>query len=168
MGYSIFEETMVEMNWNEIDKASKDGAIVLLPMGVIEEHGPHMCLGVDIYLSYIQCRLIKQRLVTAGIQTLIAPPFYWGINNVSGDFPGSFTSRKETVKAVIYDILASLKRWGFNYVFGINLHGDKEHCVTLMEGFNEVRIGTGIRAHYVLPRSALLGLLKEFTIRRYL
>ena len=57
MGYSLFDETMVDMAWPEIEKAAQEGAIVLLPTGVIEEHGPHMGLAVDIYLAYILCKL---------------------------------------------------------------------------------------------------------------
>ena len=49
MGYSLFDETMVDMAWPEIEKAAQEGAIVLLPTGVIEEHGPHMGLAMDIY-----------------------------------------------------------------------------------------------------------------------
>lgn len=37
MGYSIFDETMVDMAWPEVEKASREGAIVLFPTGVIEE-----------------------------------------------------------------------------------------------------------------------------------
>ncbi|KUO70269.1 MAG: hypothetical protein APF77_04340 [Clostridia bacterium BRH_c25] len=47
MGYSIFDETMVDMAWPQIEEAVKEGAIALFPTGVIEAHGPHMGLGVD-------------------------------------------------------------------------------------------------------------------------
>jgi len=51
-GYSIFHETMVDMTFQEVEEAAKRGAIVLWPMGVIEEHGPHLPLGTDIYGAY--------------------------------------------------------------------------------------------------------------------
>lgn len=153
MGYSIFDETMVDMTWQEVEKAVKEGAIVLLPTGVVEEHGPHMGLGVDTYISYLVCRLTRHELETKGIKTLIAPPYYWGINQCTGTFPGSFTVRKETIKAVLYDILASLKRWGFTYVFNINWHGDQEHNLAILEAINEAGIDTGIRAYCILEDS---------------
>ncbi|MDH5696402.1 MAG: creatininase family protein [Dehalococcoidia bacterium] len=153
MGYSIFDETMVDMTWPEVEKAAEEGAIVLLPTGVIEEHGPHMGLGVDAYISYLVCRLIRRELEATGIKTLIAPPYYWGINQCTGAFPGSFTVRKETIKAVLHDILASLKRWGFTYVFNINWHGDQEHNLAILEAINEAGIDTGIRAYCILEDS---------------
>ena len=149
-GYSIFDETIVDMTWPEVEKAAKEEAIVLFPTAVIEEHGPHMALGVDTYLAYIKCKLIRRKLESRGVQTIIAPPFYWGINNNSGGFPGSFTVRRETMRAVLHDTLACFERWGFNYVFVINHHGDLTHNRTILEAVEEARINTGVRAYFIL------------------
>lgn len=149
-GYSIFDGTLVDMKWPEVEQAAKDGAIVLFPTGVIEEHGRHLSLGVDTYGAYIRCKLTKQYLEEKGLKTVIAPPFYWGINNATGSFPGSFTSRPETVSAVIYDALESLRRWGFPQVFVINHHADHAHQAAIIDGIKKARIDTGVRAYYIL------------------
>ncbi len=149
-GYSVFDETIVDMTWLQVEKAAKEGAIVLFPTGVIEEHGPHMGLGVDTYLAYLKCKLVRRRLESNGIRTILAPPYYWGVNNNTGAFPGSFTVRKGTMKAVLYDTMASFKRWGFQYLFVINSHGDTEHNLTILDAVREARIDTGISAYYVL------------------
>lgn len=47
---------MVEMSSPAIAEAAKAGAPVLIPVGVIEEHGPHLGLGSDIYLSIYLAR----------------------------------------------------------------------------------------------------------------
>ena len=62
-GYSIFHETMVDLSWPQVEKAAKDGAIILFPATVIEEHGPAMSLGVDTYMSYLRCKLVRRELV---------------------------------------------------------------------------------------------------------
>jgi creatinine amidohydrolase len=149
-GYSIFDETMVDMAWPQVEKAAQEGAIILFPIGVIEEHGPHMGLGVDAYLAYVRCKLIRRELESRGLKTLIAPPFYWGINHNTGSFPGSFTVRKETMKAVLYDALACFRRWGFTYVFLVNNHGDGEHNLAILDAVKEARVDTGIRAYFLL------------------
>ncbi len=159
-GYSIFGETMVDMAWPQIEKAAQEGAIILFPIGVIEEHGPHMGLGADTYLAYLKCKLIRQELESRGVKTLIAPPFYWGINHNTGSFPGSFTVRKETMKAVLYDTLACFRRWGFAYVFLINNHSDGEHNLAILEAVKEARIDTGIRAYFLLSESDAKGRFK--------
>jgi creatinine amidohydrolase len=158
MGYSIFDETMVDMKWPEVEKAAQEGAIVLLPTGVIEEHGPHLGLGVDTYCSYLVCRKTKGALEQRGVKTLIAPPCYWGINSVTGAFPGSFVVRKETMKALLYDILASMRRWGITYVFNINWHGDHDHNMAVLESVAKARDETGIRAYCIV---------REFEVRRF-
>ena len=147
MSYSIFENTMVDMPWTDVEKAIKDRAVVLLPTGVIEQHGPHMGLGVDTYLAYKACMLTRDALEKRNIKAIIAPPCYWGINNATGAFTGSFTIRKSTMKALINDIFASLKSWGVEHVFNINWHDDFEHCSTLLDAIKEARVETGIRAY---------------------
>jgi creatinine amidohydrolase len=93
---------------------------------------------------------VRRELESNGIKTIVAPPYYWGINNNTGAFPGSFTVRKGTMKAVLYDTMASFKRWGFQYLFVINHHGDTEHNLTILDAVKEARIETGISAYYVL------------------
>lgn len=146
MGYSIFDETMVDMTWPQIEEAIKEGAVALLPTGVIEAHGPHMGLGVDAYGAYIQCKLTRRCLEAKGIRTLVVPPYYWGINNALGSFAGSFTVRKETMINLLCDTFTSLKRWGITNVFNINHHGDPEHNSAIFEAVQSSRNETGINA----------------------
>ena len=49
---NIFKDTMSEMTYEQIEKLVEQEAIVLFPVGIIEEHGPHLPLGTDIYLAY--------------------------------------------------------------------------------------------------------------------
>ena len=149
-GYSIFDGTMVDMTYPEIEKAAQEKAIVLFPTGVIEEHGPHLPLGVDTYEAYVKAKLLKGELEKKGIKALIAPPFYWGINMATASFPGSFTMREETTINVLWDALASLKRWGFENVFFVNNHNDADHNSALLAAIRKARIETGIRAYYVI------------------
>jgi creatinine amidohydrolase len=136
---SIFSETMVEMSWQEVKKEAENKSIVLFPISVVEEHGPHMDLSPDIYGANIICKLIKYKLGEDNIQSIIAPPYYWGINKATGRFPGSFSVRPETFKAVLFDIIGCLKSWGFTKVFAFNIHGDSLHCSTLESSINDIR-----------------------------
>ena len=51
---NIFKDTMSEMTYKQIEKLVEQDAIVLFSVGIIEEHGPHLPLGTDIYLAYTQ------------------------------------------------------------------------------------------------------------------
>jgi creatinine amidohydrolase len=146
---NIFEETMAHMTYVEIEEAAQKKTPVLFPIGVIEEHGPHLPLAVDAYGSYLKSRMIKSELEKRGIKVLIAPPFYWGVNVATDAFGGSFICREETVISVIGDILASLKRWGFEKVFFINHHLDGSHMEALDKAMRKARKELDIAAYWI-------------------
>jgi creatinine amidohydrolase len=148
-GYSIFHETMVDMTWPEVEKAAKDGAVVLMTTAVIEEHGPHMSCGTDTYLGYFLCKLTRRELESRGVKAVIAPPFFWGVNSATHVFPGTFAIRPETVKALLGDIFASLKSMGFRHVFNINAHGDGQHRKAVIEAILEAQKQTGLDIRYL-------------------
>ena len=63
--------------------------------------------------------------------------------------------RKETSKALLVDILASLAQFGFKRVVGINAHGDIEQNVTILEAFKEACQQYAIEARYAFSRSVI-------------
>ncbi|MCJ7484698.1 MAG: creatininase family protein [Candidatus Aminicenantes bacterium] len=152
-GYSIFDETMVDMTWPEVEEAAKDGAVVLMTTAVIEEHGPHMSCGIDTYLGYLMCKLTRRELAARGVKAVIAPPFYWGVNGSSHVFPGTFTVRPETMKAMLQDMLASLKSMGFQHVFNINAHGDGLHIRTAIQALIEAQKSLGLDVQYLMSET---------------
>ncbi|MEI9478916.1 MAG: creatininase family protein [Deltaproteobacteria bacterium] len=149
-GYSVFDGTMADMTYVQIEKAAEEKSVVLLPVGVIEEHGPHLPLGVDVYGSYLIAKMVRAELNRKGIGSLIAPPFYWGMNNCTASFAGSFTAREETMINLVWDIMTSLKRWGFENVFIMNHHYDEAQNRALKTALQKARLDTGIRAYWVL------------------
>ncbi len=152
----IFHQTMADMNWAELSTTAARNAPVLLPLGVIEEHGPHLCLGTDIYTAHLYCLAVKDRLQAEGYEAVIAPPFYWGICQSTGGFIGSFAIRMETAKALLYDILASLHGFGFQRVFGVNAHGDILHNVMILQAFREAGETLKMQACYAFDESRLV------------
>ena len=143
---NIFTDTMADMTWTDIKRYADENAVVLLPIGVIEQHGPHLCLATDIYTAHIYCLSAKQKLEEKGFPAVIAPPFYWGVCQSARGFTGSFNIRPETATALLYDILASLNDFGYKLVFGVNAHGDIEHKVAAMNAFKEAYEHLGITA----------------------
>jgi creatinine amidohydrolase len=118
---------MADMTFEQIEDAAKNNIPVLFPIAVIEEHGPHMCLGTDAYLAYHLAKDVKRGLLDRKLESIIAPPYYWGITEAMSKFAGSFTVKPETMIAVLLDLLGCLKNWGFTQIFFINVHGDFGH-----------------------------------------
>ncbi len=139
---------MIDLNWTDVKHAVDNKAIVLFPLGVIEEHGPHLCLGTDIYTAEVICSTVQRELTAKGIASIIAPPFYWGICQSTRGFMGSFGIRMETAQNLVLDILSSLHGFGFTEVYGINAHGDIEQNVLFMTAFKEAHDAIGIDSRY--------------------
>ena len=138
-GYSIFNGTIADMTWLEVEEAAKKGAIMLVPIGVIEQHGPHLPLGTDIYAAYLMCSLIKTELDKQGIVSVIAPPYYFGMNETTGMFPGSITIKRESMIAILTDLFVNYKKHGFNMQFILNHHGDPHHNDAIIEAILSAR-----------------------------
>lgn len=152
----IFQNTMADMNWTEVREYAEKNAAVLLPLGVIEEHGPHLCLGTDIYTAHLYCLSVRDRLRALGTDAVIAPPFYWGICQATGGFIGSFSIRRETATALLVDILTSLHEFGFRRVFGVNAHGDIAHSLAILEAFRQASAALQITACYAFDQARLV------------
>lgn len=138
MTTDIFSDTIAEMTWFEVEQAARNGAILLWAFGVIEQHGPHLPTGTDVYLPQARLRQVKQALRQRDILALIVPPYYWGVNVVSGAFPASYRVRPAVIRELMADVFQSVEADGFRHVFCFSGHGDALHNRTIHEG---IRLG---------------------------
>jgi creatinine amidohydrolase len=124
---SLFADTIAEMTAPMVAAAARRGAGVLLPIGVMEAHGPHLPTGTDTYIALTLCRLTRRYAAAQGVDLVIAPPYFWGINQVLSAFAGSFRTRPETAAALLQDIIESFLAFGFAEVHLVSHHGDLAH-----------------------------------------
>lgn len=148
-GYSIFRGTMADMTYPEVSDAARRGAVVLWGLGVIEQHGPHLPLATDVYMPYALLRRVAARLTERGIPNVTMPPFYWGINHVTGLFPGTFVVRPEIMIELMIDLIGSLRKDGFRKLFCVSGHGDAMHNRTIFEGVKRGAAAAEIEAYFV-------------------
>lgn len=147
--FSIFKNSMVEMTWEECKNRIEKGAIVFLPVGIVEAHGPHLDLSADFYLATLNCQFLQQGLAEREIDALIAPPLYWGVSKDLETYPGTFSVRQETMKALIVDTLRYLRSWGVQHVFVQNAHGDEIHIQMIREAIKEVNELGGTKVFFM-------------------
>ncbi len=114
---------MAEMTWPEFrSRVVEGGAVVLLPVGATEQHGPHLPLGVDAFQVTEVCRRIAAR-----IGGVVAPTLPYGyksqIKTGGGNhFPGTTSLKGETLIALVRDILTDLGRHGARRLAVIDGH----------------------------------------------
>ena len=138
-GYSIFSGTIADMTWMEVEEAAEKKAIMLVPLGVIEQHGPHLPLATDIYGAHLMCTLIKNELYKECVTSVIAPPYYFGINSATFMFPGSISIRQETMISILTDFFLNYKKHGFSKQFILNHHGDPQHNSAIFQAVLDAR-----------------------------
>jgi len=155
---ALFTETMADMTAVAIEAAVERGAGVLLPIGVMETHGPHLPTGTDALIATQICRLTKSYAAELGRELLIAPPYYWGITGVLSGFAGSFNIRAETARQLLNDVIDSLLANKFGDILLVSHHGDFDHNVMIREVLEaqHQQGNTGVRWLYAAARWRLI------------
>ena len=102
-------------------KAAGD-AIVILPVASMEQHGPHLPVGVDTYLCEAVCKAGAE-LAIKDAPAVVAPTLWCGMAEHHMAYGGTFTFDIPTYRAVLLAFLKSIERHGFKRVFIINGHG---------------------------------------------
>jgi creatinine amidohydrolase len=91
---------------------------VILPLGSLESHGPHLPFGTDALTAYLLALDIAGRLP----RTAVLPPLNYGVSEHYRDFAFTVSIRFETQIAFLRDILESVYREGIRKVFIMNGH----------------------------------------------
>ncbi|HEY3755320.1 MAG TPA: creatininase family protein [Opitutaceae bacterium] len=132
----------------------KAHAVVLFPIGAIEQHGPHLPVAVDALMGQIWTKLILEHL-TGGTPCYVAPAITVGKSNEHTGFPGTLMIRKETLRELILCVGRQIAAWGFKHLGVINTHGG--NVAVLVPTLRELAAETGLRAE-VIRSKANLGL----------
>ena len=138
-GYSIFDGTIADMTWPEVEAAGWRGAVMLVPVAVIEQHGPHLPLATDTYAAYLLCVQARKELERSGIETVIAPPYYFGMTPTTRMFPGSIDISHDAMASILAEAMGNYASWGFARQFILNHHGDPQHNSAIMHAIRAVR-----------------------------
>src|SRR5215813_13777813 len=72
--------------WPELGQVVKRQPVVVLPIGSVEDHGPHLPLDVDNFLIWSICEAAAQR---ANGDILLMPIIPYGFETHHMDFPGT-------------------------------------------------------------------------------
>jgi creatinine amidohydrolase len=109
-----------EFTWPEIREAVAENRVVVLPVGTIEQHGPHLPLVTDVLTSSEMSRRAVERIPS---EALLMPPVYYSFNEHHMDFPGTIAVNGSTVVKYVTDIGLSLAHHGFRKILLVNGHG---------------------------------------------
>ncbi|CCQ92699.1 Creatininase subfamily [[Clostridium] ultunense Esp] len=108
---------IIFMNRNEVKKRIEEFPVAILPIGATEQHGPHLPLGVDIFIATELSKRVAEKTGAVVLPTL---PF--GYSWVWRDISGTVSLEQHRVETVIKDVAHSVARYGIKLLVIINGH----------------------------------------------
>jgi creatinine amidohydrolase len=98
---------LADLTRDEFAQAMREGRWLLLPFGAVEQHGPHLPLGTDLFYAEHICLAVAER-----VNGLVAPGFPYGICRTMRNFPGTVSLSPETFAPLIREMLSEYVRHG--------------------------------------------------------
>lgn len=120
-----------QMTWLEVRAEIEAGTPIVLPVGAIEQHGPHLPLGTDGFIpQHIATETAARR------RLIVAPPMFYGAysrprSGGGRHFPGSVGLPGRVLEQVVRFVVEDFLRQGFRKVAILN--GHFENAWTLLE-----------------------------------
>jgi creatinine amidohydrolase/Fe(II)-dependent formamide hydrolase-like protein len=110
-----------ELTWPEAQKRFQEMDIALLPVGSIEQHGPHLPLDTDAFDAEYLARRVAESC--SNPKPLVLPLISYGVSYEHDEFKGTLSINNNTLSSLVYDIGTSVARNGINKLVIINGHG---------------------------------------------
>jgi creatinine amidohydrolase/Fe(II)-dependent formamide hydrolase-like protein len=129
-----------ELTAPQIDALNRDKTIFILPIGMLEQHGPHLPIGSDSFgVSYGVTEVSKhvgKSLPDWNIVLMPAINYGEGGANEIGNIqvhPGTYGIRQSTLRSIVADVGGQLAQNKFKWIFVIHAHGAPLHNIAISE-----------------------------------
>lgn len=125
-------QRLAEIPFPDVERIARSGrALVILPVGVVEEHGAHLPLGLDSFAAEVYAEAASPHLEEKRYEVVVAPTISYGVARAAIDFPGTLSLEPETLRSLVVDIGRSLARHGLSRLVILNGHRDLSHMRAL-------------------------------------
>ncbi len=122
-----------DMTYTEIEafvESSHGTAAIIIPIGCMEEHGPHLPLATDGMLAMDFAEAVASE---DSLPIVAGPLVDFGVSVLTQGFPGTIKIRFDTLKALLVDVVRSCVAWGFTKIILWTWHGGSSHEICLRE-----------------------------------
>lgn len=118
---------LTAMDFAALDRAN---AVAILPIGAVEQHGPHLPFSVDRDLALaVLTRALP--LIASDLTVLALPVQAIGKSTEHEAWAGTLSLTGETLLRVLHDIAASVHRAGISRLLIVNGHGGNRAILDL-------------------------------------
>lgn len=102
--------------------------LVIVPVGSLEQHGPHLPLHTDTTIAVAVAHGVAERLCAAAQKTVVTPPVAMGSSGEHQSFPGTVSIGTAVLRQVLVEIVRSVRTWA-DRVLLVNGHGGNVQAV---------------------------------------
>lgn len=122
-----------EMSHAALAALPKQRSVVFMPISPLEEHGPHLPLGVDAFLANFFTNQIIERLSVSqkDWHFVVMPTVFAGSDTLT--YLGSIEIPQRVVYDLMYATARKLAKDGFTKIIAVSGHGGPKHIVALEE-----------------------------------
>src|SRR5262245_42632949 len=121
---AVAAEAALPYRWDELTASDWDKALAassqtcVLPIGILEKHGPHSPLGTDlIMVRELAARAAKREYA------VVFPDYFYGQINEARQQPGTFALPPRVVWDLLEGTVDEIGRNGFKRILIVNGHG---------------------------------------------
>lgn len=139
---------MTSFSWWNLSTAEFAGrdltnTVVVLPVGAVEQHGPHLPVSVD---AAINAGVLADALgkLDPDSDVLVLPPLPYGKSDEHIAFPGTLAISGETLGRMWFEIAASVQRAGVRKIVFFNAHGGQIALIDIV--CRDIRVKLGMLA----------------------
>lgn len=116
------------LDFSQMDMSS---VVAVLPVGAVEQHGPHLPVRVDAAINAGIIEAAVARL-SPDSPALFLPPMPIGKSNEHAEFPGTLTLSHETLARLWFEIGESVYRAGCRRIILFNSHGGQPQVMEIV------------------------------------
>ncbi len=135
-----------ELTWTDFQAGDTANWIAVLPVAAVEQHGPHLPVGVDAFIAEGYLKEVA-RLLPDDCPAVFLPMQSIGKSNEHVFYPGTLTLSAETVIRAWTEIGASVHRAGVRKLVIVNSHGGNVSVIDIVA--RELRERLGMLAVHV-------------------
>lgn len=133
---------LVDLTMPAFEEWRQKTRTVILPVGSVEEHGPHLPLGTDAFHAMELARRLEQVR-----PVFVAPPLYYGLCRSTREHPGTLSLPGLTLRALVIDLGREFFRQGLTNLLILSGHAGGTHMAmltdageALLEELPEIRV----------------------------
>jgi creatinine amidohydrolase/Fe(II)-dependent formamide hydrolase-like protein len=123
------EYVLGELTWTRARERFAETDTALLPVGAIEQHGPHLPLDTDAWDADYLCREVARRCTDP--KPIVLPLISYGVSYHHDDFPGTLSVSPETLAQLVYEVGMSAVAHGVRKLVVVNGHGGNSAALQL-------------------------------------